>query len=144
MFDRKKYFKEYYKTHKKRIKKATRLYTKTHPRMVDKAVESWRKKNRVRYLTSQYIRRIAIKDIAYKTLGGYKCKCGFSDPRALQIDHIKGGGSRAKHTTGQVYSLVIKYPERFQVLCSNCNWIKRYENKEVKTSKYAFNLKTTG
>jgi hypothetical protein len=25
--------------------------------------------------------------------------------------------------------------EKYQILCANCNWIKRYENKEMKAAK---------
>lgn len=61
-------------------------------------------------------------------------KCGFSDIRALQLDHIHGGGSKQRKLLGGVgtYSWMRKnnYPIGFQVLCANCNWIKRYENKE--------------
>jgi hypothetical protein len=66
-----------------------------------------------------------------------KCaRCGFSDMRALSIDHINGGGR--KHTEeikkqGTIfYRWLIKngFPEGFQVLCMNCNYIKKSENKE--------------
>jgi len=69
---------------------------------------------------------------------GNKCeRCGFSDWRALQIDHINGGGVReqkeAPHLKNPMsYYLHIKArPELYQLLCANCNWIKRYERKEV-------------
>lgn len=69
-------------------------------------------------------------------LGG-KCKrCGFTDIRALQIDHINGGGYREirKHSAKIRYKLVLKSVEnkenKYQLLCANCNWIKRYEDKE--------------
>jgi hypothetical protein len=73
------------------------------------------------------------------TLLGGKCvKCGFSDIRALQIDHVNGGG--VKHYKGRSSS--IRYNKdildeikegsgKYQLLCANCNWIKRYENGEV-------------
>lgn len=72
-----------------------------------------------------------------KALGGKCVKCGFLDIRALQIDHIKGGGNKEMKLKGYktIYYEIIKNPEsmkdRYQVLCANCNWIKRYENKEV-------------
>lgn len=67
------------------------------------------------------------KKKAYELLGKVCIKCGFSDWRALQIDHINGKGE----TTGfGTYKEVIKDPSRFQLLCSNCNWIKRHENRE--------------
>jgi len=73
---------------------------------------------------------------ALNILGGKCVKCGFSDPRALQIDHINGGGhsERKKIRSTTIYSKIIsnynveKY--KYQLLCANCNWIKRYENNE--------------
>lgn len=69
-------------------------------------------------------------------LGG-KCKrCGFTDGRALQIDHINGGGYQEikKNSAKRRYKLVLESVQRkenkYQLLCANCNWIKRYEDKE--------------
>lgn len=64
---------------------------------------------------------------AYDLLGNKCAKCGFDDWRALQVGHIEGKG----HTTGfQTYKAVIKDPSKYQLLCANCNWIKRHEEKE--------------
>lgn len=67
--------------------------------------------------------------------GEPKCqKCGFSDIRALTIDHKNGDG--AKHRKDlkacKLYPWLKrnKYPEGFQVLCMNCQFIKKFENKE--------------
>lgn len=66
-------------------------------------------------------------------LGGECVKCGYRDPRALQIDHINGKSNNKEERTYNKYYL--DHPDetnkKFQVLCANCNWIKRYENKEV-------------
>lgn len=69
---------------------------------------------------------------------GNKCvRCGFSDIRALQIDHIEGGGSEEiRKYTSQIYK---RYLERncegLQLLCANCNWIKKFENNELPYAK---------
>ena len=69
-------------------------------------------------------------------LGGKCVRCGFSDERALQADHIYGGGNqelKAISTSG-IYRKILKMdnPEsEYQLLCANCNWIKRAENNEV-------------
>lgn len=69
--------------------------------------------------------------------GGLKCKvCNFSDTRALQIDHVFGGGSKEIHNKSPLkdnvrYLRHIKEnPNNYQLLCANCNWIKKYEKKE--------------
>lgn len=68
---------------------------------------------------------------------GNKClKCGYSeDWRALQVDHINGGGGeeRRKINTINLYKKVLKEGSLYyQLLCANCNWIKKYEQNEVK------------
>jgi hypothetical protein len=72
-------------------------------------------------------------------LGGKCVGCGFSDVRALQIDHIDGGGNSEYGINGahgiSYYNKIIKSKcdneIKYQLLCANCNWIKRVENKEV-------------
>lgn len=67
---------------------------------------------------------------------GDKCvKCGFSDWRALQIDHKKGGGRKEQRKIGsdgiRQNVLRMKNPKsKYQLLCANCNWIKRCERME--------------
>lgn len=74
-------------------------------------------------------------------LGGKCKKCGFSDYRALQIDHINGGGSKeykaasSKSTYHRtLYKDVRENSQKYQLLCANCNWIKRYEEGETNLS----------
>ena len=82
--------------------------------------------------------RIKERKILLKSLGNKCVNCGFSDIRALQIDHKNGDGSadkkRFKKQTGTMvtyYSRNVKEAtQKLQILCANCNWIKRAENKE--------------
>lgn len=78
-------------------------------------------------------------------LGG-KCsnpKCavagGMADVRCLQLDHIDGGGSKEKRSFGGALQMILHYADhpdearqKLQVLCANCNWIKRHDNREVR------------
>ena len=60
-------------------------------------------------------------------------KCGFDDIRALSIDHINGGGNIQREFIHEnFYRWLIKnnYPEGYQVLCMNCQFIKRKEQNE--------------
>lgn len=68
--------------------------------------------------------------------GGVVCKrCGFDDIRALSIDHVNGGGNKHRRELGKsatgswFYRWLVKngFPEGFQVLCMNCQFIKRHE-----------------
>lgn len=85
--------------------------------------------------------------LSFYSKGTMKCnRCGFSDERVLSIDHIFGHGGHQKQsnniTSGDgFYRWLIKnnFPEGFQVLCMNCQWIKRRENKEERTNIYRFN-----
>jgi len=65
-------------------------------------------------------------------LGPVCVKCGFIDPRALQINHINGGGDRERKRRGGTgyYRAMLSDPDSYQILCANCNWIKKYENSE--------------
>lgn len=69
-------------------------------------------------------------------LGG-KCKrCGIDDIRVLQIDHINGGGKNEivkvfGRSWRRYYRHVLADKSgKYQVLCANCNWIKKTENRE--------------
>lgn len=100
---------------------------------------------KVRAYQAQYApvvrKRVAeLRAQAFAVLGGPFCKrCGFSDPRALQIDHIRGGGGAHRQKQGVtgagLYRRIIRYGGGgFQVLCANCNWIKRAEMAELQST----------
>lgn len=70
-----------------------------------------------------------------KTYGGKCVRCGFSDIRALQIDHVGGGGVEElrKITNRRTYyrNVLEQFGTgKYQLLCANCNWIKRSEKHE--------------
>ncbi len=104
---------EYWRSYQKTLKykKYRRTYSKKYRRL-----------KRVQILTE---------------LGG-RCKgCGNSDTRVLQLDKIKGGHLKLMKeikSTHQLYVKLLKNIEEtkkeWQILCANCNWIKRYKNNE--------------
>lgn len=64
---------------------------------------------------------------------GKRCNiCGFDkDIDCLTIDHINGGGNKHYNGLGLTLWLIKNnFPDGFQVLCMNCQSIKRIENKE--------------
>lgn len=78
------------------------------------------------------------KKVIIDLLGGICVVCGFDDERALQFDHIHGDGktdwkknNRHGYLTHVLNSVMAK-EDKFQLLCANCNWIKRFENHEVR------------
>ena len=78
-----------------------------------------------------YIRKLRQEVI--KKLGGKCVRCGFTDVRALQVDHVNGGGTREKKSLSSLaftHRILEDTKGNYQLLCANCNWIKRYEKKE--------------
>ena len=70
-----------------------------------------------------------------KHLGSKCVRCSFNDWRALQIDHIEANGKSDTRIMGSgAYHLRVLKDKtgKYQLLCANCNWIKRYENSEHK------------
>ena len=100
--------------------------------------------HKVKKITERRNLRIKLRRQLLETLGGKCKKCGLSDERALQVDHIKGGGNQARrHHNGAYRSTYIlkeaetdfkKFLSTYQLLCANCNWIKRSTNNEVRKS----------
>jgi RNase P subunit RPR2 len=64
---------------------------------------------------------------------------GMTDIRALQIDHVNGGRSKERRGRAGADEMYYKHileqikagSKDYQLLCANCNWIKRYEKNEV-------------
>lgn len=61
---------------------------------------------------------------------GDKCTlCGFSDKRALTLDHIKQNGNAERKSIGEyrIYQRALKYyrPDEYRILCMNCQFIER-------------------
>lgn len=81
-------------------------------------------------LNTQFYRKML-----FDILGDQCARCGFEDKRALQFDHIKGkgkhdhwkyGGGMERYYAKRPLSAI----KTLQVLCANCNYIKRIENNE--------------
>jgi len=63
------------------------------------------------------------------------------DLRVLQIDHVNAGGAEERRKLSQLgYSQLTQYiaklpdeeaRKKYQVLCANCNIIKRFEKEEA-------------
>ena len=101
---------------------------------------NYRENNREKIREAQRLEKQKKKTEIHTALGSVCVKCGFSDSRALQIDHINGGGytERKLYPTNpkKYYSDILKSiknnEEKYQLLCANCNWIKRFENNETR------------
>jgi hypothetical protein len=131
---------EKYKEYKKRRKSSGKdLVVQRAYRKTKKGKQIWReyhKTEKYKGYSKNYARELRLKAVA--KLGG-KCsnpEChtpgGETDWRCLQIDHINGGGTKELREikSRAVYRRVIQGYPGYQLLCSNCNWIKRYEKHE--------------
>ena len=79
-----------------------------------------------------------LKAEVLKQYGEFCRRCGFSDYRALQIDHINNDGAKERRTLGgkdfsghRFYRWLKSrgWPEGYQTLCANCNTIKYIESR---------------
>ena len=87
-------------------------------------------------MTYKYSQKTPIHELRLAAIlkMGSACRmCGYSDARALEMDHIeslmKTGEKRLP--TKQTYLEIInaKFPaEKYQLLCANCHRIKSYEH----------------
>ena len=120
------------------LKEYNRCYRREHDDETKAAAKEWSRNNRARIRGSVNRRLKELKIEAMVHLGGALCaRCGFSDLRALQIDHVNGGGKaeRKKNRNYPSYYRSVAKSEigKYQVLCANCNWSKRSENGEEGT-----------
>jgi hypothetical protein len=104
-----------------------------------KNMAKWRTENPAEHSVKQKRWRDTCRDTLFAFFGNKCARCGFSDWRALQLDHVNGGGRQDpayKHgrVRANALQLLKRSPDearqKFQLLCANCNWIKRYENSE--------------
>ena len=83
--------------------------------------------------------RKVVRTEIIKLLGGKCVRCGWNDPRALCIDHIKGGGTRERKSFKDLYAyyraILARQGAGCQLLCCNHNAIKRIEEKEHRKPK---------
>jgi hypothetical protein len=93
-------------------------------------------------LNAQTLRRqrASRKSTLLFALGGKCIRCGVTDSRVLEIDHINGDGwkERGKNFRWQTYLYnspgtlrnAMENLDRFQLLCANCHAIKTEEDSE--------------
>jgi hypothetical protein len=120
--------KEYYKTHRAERLAQRKEYYKTHRAEILAQAKEYSNAHRLAVLR-------------HYSNGKIECAvCGFSDKRALQIDHINNDGNmdRRLHGSGLQFYMWLErnhYPAGYQVLCANCNAIKAAKNLARKRVK---------
>ena len=153
---RKEYMKEWNERNKEKRKEYARLwniknrekrrlfnkkYREMYPERNREQVKAWRLRNLqyVQQFRANKSREFKLSVLAHYCEAEVKCvRCGFQDIRALSIDHINGKGRQHRNQVGATHGRAFynwlkenNFPIGYQVLCMNCNWIKRFENKEL-------------
>lgn len=125
-FDKEVYHKEYYLQNKaKYIATSARTYQRNKTRSLQRS-KKWAKDNPARI--AEIVKKSSQNRLKtlYEWMGN-KCKCcGENDPMYFQIDHVNNDGHLDKKL-GCFKVTIKRYqknPERFQLLCANCNIAK--------------------
>lgn len=153
-----RYKREYYLTHKERLNILNKKWKKSHPDYMKEYLKNWSKTKQNSSEYSEYRKKWnewrrnhwKEKKLEIIRLLGGKCSnpnClvigGCNDVRCLQIDHINGGGvyHSKRRGTGGVWLDVLKEiksgnSKNYQLLCANCNWIKKSDKNENPKEKW--------
>lgn len=127
----------WYQANRGRAKKRQNAYNAAHVKEYKISKRRWRlanlekvKKRRHEVYLKTYP---LLRQSVYDKLGRKCRRCGIDDTRVLCIDHVNGGGKKERETLSP-YTLLKRVlsdeTNAYQILCQNCNWIKRHENRE--------------
>jgi hypothetical protein len=89
-----------------------RQYYKRNKNIRDAYCRNWRRKTRLELIAK---------------FGGKCANCMIDNPDVLDFDHIENDGY--KDPKRNIVFLVKANPERFQLLCKNCNWLKELNRR---------------
>lgn len=106
------------------------------------------KKGRItnRVASARHSRKLKLRIL--NTLGGKCTRCGDLDIRVLQIDHIFGGGKLEiesyKGDLRVYYRHILEDidSKKYQILCANCNTIKKLEGYTYRGRAYVRRLRS--
>ena len=117
-------------------------YLKTQAQTIQKR-RDYRRDNRDKIRAQQRVwyknKKAARNALKLETLSHYSngepicTRCGYSDIRALTLDHIIPIGRKERRVTGLMFYRVLQrqgYPEGYQTLCANCQMLKMFEGNE--------------
>jgi hypothetical protein len=119
----------YQREHEKRLASANKSHSR--PEYVEH-----RKAYLQEYLPKRVAQRLREREKLLDALGRKCTRCGYdADIRALQIDHVNGEGTQERKHFPNFQSYYAYILQRagsgeYQVLCANCNVIKRMEERE--------------
>lgn len=127
------YLKEYRKLHRDRIRESSKVTR-----------ASYRKRNSDKIHAYDRLWRRNLRIEAINKYGGCKCAmCPETRIGALTINHIDGGGRQHRSSIGSGGTQFFRwlknnnYPEGYNVLCSNCNYLEWLNNRAIVYSSNA-------
>ena len=150
--NKKKYKQEWSKKNREHVNAYNRLWRREHKEQALKREQTYREKNREKlneysrkwnkqthYLT-MYHQKLKEKVILHYS-PDHKCQwkegCEWTDSRVLSVDHINNNGAKhlreiklntkGRGSGSRFYLWLIRnnFPNGFQILCMNHQWIKR-------------------
>src|SRR3990167_755582 len=104
---------------------AVRRWEKRNPEKKKEGKRREYRRHKAAYKARSLAQTRAQRQLVIQTFGGKCVQCGFSDWRALQIDHINGNGRKERSQTPNLstyYSKLWIHREynKYQILCANC------------------------
>lgn len=113
---------------------ASRIKNPSYKASLYRSIKKYQKTKKYKeFQEKQQLKRHKLREELFKKYGKVCNKCGFNDSRALQLDHKNGGGWKETISLSRqgVYKKALNDKNgNYQILCANCNWIKRIEKKE--------------
>ncbi len=131
-------FREYYLKNREEIRERTKAQGQTEGYKLHKKEYYLENQSEKKRKAREYNLRRKLEVINHYSGDSLICAwCGFNDIRALSIDHINGGGEGHRRligiTAGNDFYQWLRnnnFPDGYQVLCMNCQAIKRITNNE--------------
>lgn len=133
--------KRYYEKHKEEVRaKAKEFYYSNRAQILRKIKDKRSNPSLNKHeLFKKREQRVKTKTqvLTHYSNGKLACRqCGESRLACLTIDHINGGGSKHKRELkkhGSIFYIWLRqnnFPVGYQVLCMNCQFVKRVMNRE--------------
>ncbi len=136
---RRQYSREWRAKHTESLNQSKReYYAANRDRILESRKQRWQTSPAVRIAHRAHCQKYnqTLRQAVLQHLGEVCARCGHADERALQIDHINGGGrlDRQGLSTQQFYKQVLqgRPGDKYQLLCANCNVVKKRENQETR------------
>src|SRR5262245_37839848 len=130
------YYQQYYQKNREKRLAAVHASRQRHLEAVRARDAAAKRVAKPRTKANLHQRYWRIRREILEILGGKCVVCGFDDMRALQVDHVNGGGTqdrKTRKTMPQFRKDVREYgTAKYQVLCANCHQIKQYEANKAK------------